>query len=165
LLRQSMYLRWQSISCTLWEGQLSTAVPSLAWRMLQDLLHRAHRTRLILHSQACTAVSTRVAAAPSMSPFLRFVLLVRVNLYRDYLSVTARCSSSFSGRSAFSFNPTQRNLRISMTISLEAVGVCLAGVSMIILSRVLAFIATSFAGLAASNFCCGCVSHHIIAQT
>jgi hypothetical protein len=36
-----------------------------------------------------------------------------------------------------------------MTISLEAVGACLAGVSMIILSRVLAFIATSFAGVAA----------------
>jgi hypothetical protein len=41
---------------------------------------------------------------------------------------------------------------MSMTISLEAVGVCLAGVSMIVLSRVLAFIAPSFARGA---FCCG----------
>jgi hypothetical protein len=42
---------------------------------------------------------------------------------------------------AFSSNPAQRNLRISMAISLEAVGACLAGVFMIILARVLAFIA------------------------
>jgi hypothetical protein len=37
-----------------------------------------------------------------------------------------------------------------MTKSLQEVGACLAGVSIIVLSRVLAFVALSFAGLAAS---------------
>jgi hypothetical protein len=44
-------------------------------------------------------------------------------------------------------------LRMSMTISLEAVGVCLPGVSMIVLSRALAFVAPSSARGAASFFC------------
>jgi hypothetical protein len=39
-----------------------------------------------------------------------------------------------------------------MTISLEAMGACLAGVSIIVFSRVLAFTALSFADLAASLF-------------
>jgi hypothetical protein len=34
-------------------------------------------------------------------------------------------------------------LRISLTISLDAAGVCFAGISMIVLARVLAFIAAS----------------------
>ena len=100
-----------------------------------------------------------------MSRFLHFVLLVRVILYRDYPVGDRALLQLLFSCSAFSSNPTQRNLRISMTISLEAVGACLAGVSMMIYSRALAFIARSFAGVAACNFCCGCVSHHIIAQT
>jgi hypothetical protein len=48
---------------------------------------------------------------------------------------------------------------------MQAVGACLAGVSMIVLSRILAFAAPSFAGFAACNLRGGCVSHHIIAQT
>ena len=54
------------------------------------------------------------------------------------VSVTA-CSSKLL---PFSSNPTQRNLRITLTISLDAVGACLAGISMIVLSRVLAFCCT-----------------------
>jgi mono/diheme cytochrome c family protein len=58
-------------------------------------------------------------------------------------SVVACCTSSFSSCSAFSSNPTQRNLRMSLTISLDAVDVCLGGISMIVLSHILAFIAPS----------------------
>src|SRR5215475_5483131 len=47
------------------------------------------------------------------------------------MSVDGCCSSSFSSCSAFSSNPTQRNLRMSLTISLDAAGVCFAGISMI----------------------------------
>ena len=41
-------------------------------------------------------------------------------------------------------NPTQRNLRMSLTISLDEVGACLATVSIIVLSRVLVLIAPSY---------------------
>ena len=69
------------------------------------------------------------------------------------VSVTVCRSSSFSSCSAFSSNPAQRNLRMSMIISLEAVGVCFAGVSMIAVSLVLAFVSTSYG--AASNLWSG----------
>jgi hypothetical protein len=52
-----------------------------------------------------------------------------------------------------------------MTKSLQEVGACLPGVSMIVLSRVLGFIAPSFAGVAAFNLRYGCVWHDISALT
>ena len=67
--------------------------------------------------------------------------------------MAGRSSSSFSSCSAFSSNPTQRNLRMSLTISLDAAGVCFAGISMIVLALVLAFIALCAADVAASNVC------------
>jgi hypothetical protein len=42
---------------------------------------------------------------------------------------------------------------MSLTISLDAAGVCFAGISMIVLARVLAFIALCVADVAASNVC------------
>jgi hypothetical protein len=60
------------------------------------------------------------------------------------VSVTACCSNSFSSCLALSSNPTQRNLRMSLTISLDDVGACLATVSIIVLSRVLVLVAPSY---------------------
>src|SRR6516164_1359364 len=56
------------------------------------------------------------------------------------VSVADCGSSSFSSCSAFSSNPTQRNFRVSLTISLDAAGVCFAGISMIVFARVLALL-------------------------
>jgi hypothetical protein len=57
------------------------------------------------------------------------------------VSVTVCRSSSFSSCSAFSSNPAQRNLRMSLTISLDAGALCFAGFSMTVLARVLTSIA------------------------
>ena len=56
-------------------------------------------------------------------------------------SVTVCRSSFFSSCTAFSSNPAQRNLQMSLTISLDAGALCFAGFSMTVLARVLTSIA------------------------
>ena len=80
------------------------------------------------------------------------------------VSVTACCSNSFSSCLALSSNPTQRNLRMSLTISLDDdVGACLATVSIIVLSRVL--VAPSYSWRRSLQPLLRPRSQHIVAQT
>ena len=59
--------------------------------------------------------------------------------------------------------PRQRNLRMSLTISLDAMGACLAGISMTIPSRVFAFCCTIVL-LASPDLFLAVAPIHIIAQ-
>ena len=105
----------------------------------------AARSRVSVVMRRCDARTVRATrGAPASKPVLHLGISLSRFCIETTVSVTACCSNSFSSCLALSSNPTQRNLRMSLTISLDDVGACLATVSIIVLSRVLVLVAPSY---------------------
>jgi hypothetical protein len=99
------------------------------------------------------------AAALFLCDQANFITVLLPDMYQSVsfciettASVTVCRSSFFSSCTAFSSNPAQRNLQMSLTISLDAGALCFVRFSMTVLARVLASIALRFAGVAAPTF-------------